>query len=83
MAIRCVLADLAVSTLLDLGDVEVGPATEPFALGGRPPREVLVVSADPGVLAAAGAAGAHRLVAGDPEATATAVVELIRELQRS
>lgn len=83
MAVRCVLVDAE----LDLGglgdEVEVRPAASPLDLGPWGAREVLVVSADPDLLAAAGALGVHRLIATDPEATGAAVAELCRELDRS
>jgi hypothetical protein len=82
VAIRRVLADATVWPVLDVGDVDRGSTTDPLDLGPWSPREVLVVSADPDILAAAGAVGAHRLVGSDPEATAAAAVELIGELHR-
>lgn len=83
MAIRRVLADVTVAAVLDVGDIDVGSTVNPLDLGPWVAGEVLVVTADADVLAAAGAIGAHRLVAAEPEVTATAVVELIEELRRS
>ena len=69
-------------TDLDLGDLPVEVVAPPVALGPWSPNEVLVVSADPEVLDAAGALGAHRIVPAGNEATATAVRQFLDLLQR-
>ena len=80
--IRRVLADGELDLSgLDEG-VEVRPLTGPLDPSPWAAHEVLVVSADPGVLAEAGALGLNRLVATEPGATTPAVLELCRELDR-
>jgi hypothetical protein len=70
-------------TDVDLGSlpegVEVVPP--PLDLGRWAPAEVLVVTADPELLAAAGDAGAHRLLP-EGEATAAAVRQFVDLLDR-
>ena len=82
MVIRCVLADEE----LDLSDldrgVEVRSVTAILETAPWVDHEVLVVSADPEVLAEAGTLGLNRLIVTDPGPTAAAVLELCRELDR-
>jgi hypothetical protein len=82
MTIRCVLVDGALDLAIDAVDIEVRVASSPLDLDGQAPHEVLVVSADEGLLAEAGRLGAHRVLAAGPEATAAAALELCRELDR-
>ena len=64
--------------------LEVGVARVPLDPAPFEPREVLVVSADPEVLAGAGRLGLQRLVVDGTtaEATAAAVAELVGFLDR-
>jgi hypothetical protein len=80
-----VIRGLIVDGGLDLGEpdgVEVRTLTGALDPGPWAPHEVLLVSADPERLAAAGALGLNRLVAADAQTTAAAVAELCGELDR-
>jgi hypothetical protein len=70
-------------TAVDLGEVPDGVevVAPPPGLGPWAAHEVLVVSDDPEVLAAAGALGAHRIVA-DGADVGDAVRELVAFLDR-
>ncbi len=78
--IRCVVDDVGLDDL-DPG-VEVRAVAVPLDPSPWAPHEVLVVSGAPDVLAAAQARGVNRLVVADAAATAAAVAELCRELDR-
>jgi len=79
--IRCVLDDVGLD-LVGLDDVATRAAAGGLDVAPWAVHEVLVVSADTDVLAAAGALGLNRLRAADPAVTADAVRELCRELDR-
>ena len=82
MVIRCVLADGELDLSgLDRG-VEVRSLTAILEPAPWVAHEVLVVSAEPAVLAEAGALGLNRLGVTDPGPTTAAVLELCRELDR-
>ena len=76
MAVQRIVTDL------DLGDLPVEVVAPPVALGPWSANEVLVVSADPEVLDAAGALGAHRIVPAGTEATIAAVRQFLDLLHR-
>jgi len=85
MAVRRIVVDPDLG--LTLGPqpegIEVGVARRPLDPAPLEPNEVLVVSADQGLLAEAGRLGVQRVVAGDdPAATEAAVQELIVFLDR-
>jgi hypothetical protein len=82
VAIRRVVADLALDPGLLPDDVELSP-DGPLDPAPFEAHEVLVASDDPERLAEAGRLGLQRLVPGDdPEATSAAVAELVELLDR-
>ncbi|HYF45581.1 MAG TPA: hypothetical protein VD926_05175, partial [Acidimicrobiales bacterium] len=83
--VRRILVDPTLETSLGPPPegVEVAVAGSPLDLAGCEAREVLVVTANPALLAAAGELGAQRLVTGDDPASVTAAVdELVAFLDR-
>lgn len=84
--IGCVVVDPLAEAGADLSGLDEGielrPTTDPLDIAPWAAHEVLLVSADPERLAAAAALGLNRLVATSPEATAAAVEEMCRELDR-
>ena len=80
--VRRILVDDAIDLGPQADGVEVEPAAAPLALGSWAPNEVLLVTSDEELLAEAGAAGIHRIVADDAVPTADAVRQFVDFLDR-
>jgi hypothetical protein len=82
VSVRRILVDDAIDLGPQAEGVEIAAASAPLDLGPRAPHEVLLVTTDEDLLAEAGLAGIHRIVADDAAATGDAVRQFVDFLDR-